>query len=195
MGHRDMILGLSWLEENGFWVNTVGRKLWHQEDGFEIMCRERRILSITVLKVEEFFNSLEENEVVMVMDITSRYADYAKVWSSEQANRLPPHSTFDHDITFKDPNTKPPNGPIYKMTWEEEEALRAYIQEHEPVGKICKSTSPAGSPILFTRKANGTLRLCVDYRGINKLVAPNRYPLPLMDELWDRTQEVNGLLG
>ena len=72
----------------------------------------------------------------MILDITKRYAEYAKVWSSEQANRLPPHSEFDHDITFKDSNTTPPNGPIYKTTWEEEEALRAYIQEHEPVGKI-----------------------------------------------------------
>lgn len=125
------------------------------------------------MKVEEFFSSLEENEVVMIMDAATQYAKYAEVWSSALANHLPPHSEFDHDITFKDPNAKPPNGPIYKTTWEEEEALRAYIQEHKPMGKIRRSSSSAGSLILFIRKANGTLRLCVDYRGINRMVTPN----------------------
>ena len=73
------------------------------------------------------------------------------------------------------------------MTWEEEEALRAYMVEHQPNGKVRLSTSPIGSPILFTRKADGTLRLCVDYRGINQLVEPNRYPIPLMDKLRKKT--------
>lgn len=41
MGHRDMVLGLSWLEENEFWVDTVGRKLWRQNDNLEIKCHER----------------------------------------------------------------------------------------------------------------------------------------------------------
>ena len=56
-------------------------------------------------------------------------------------------------------------------------------------GKIRRSTSSAGSPILFVPKPNGRgLRLCVDYRGINRVTIPNRYPLPLMQELQDRIQ-------
>ena len=73
------------------------------------------------------------------------------------------------------------------MTWEEEEVLRAYMAEHQPNGKVHLSTSPIGSPILFTRKADGTLCLCVDYRSINQLVEPNCYPIPLMDELHEKT--------
>src|ERR1700738_3984975 len=54
-------------------------------------------------------------------------------------------------------------------------------------GKIRPSKSPAGSPILFVLKPNGRgLRLYVDYRGLNKIIVLNRYPLPLMDELRDR---------
>src|SRR6202048_4817365 len=53
-------------------------------------------------------------------------------------------------------------------------------------GKIRPSKSPAGSPILLVPKPNGRgLRLCVDYRGLNKITVLNRYPLPLMDELRD----------
>jgi len=56
-------------------------------------------------------------------------------------------------------------------------------------GKIRRSTSPAGSRILFVPKPNGKgLRLCVDYRALNRIMIPNRYPLPLMQELQDRVQ-------
>jgi len=56
-------------------------------------------------------------------------------------------------------------------------------------GKIRRSSSSTGAPILFVPKPHGrSLRLCVDYRGINRITIPNRYPLPLMQELQDRIQ-------
>jgi len=56
-------------------------------------------------------------------------------------------------------------------------------------GKIKRSTSPAGSSILFVPKPHGRgLRLCVDYRVLNRIMIPNRYPLPLMQELQDQVQ-------
>ena len=56
-------------------------------------------------------------------------------------------------------------------------------------GKIKCSTSPAGSPILFVPKPHGQgLRLGVDYWALNRIMIPNRYPLPLMQELQDRVQ-------
>jgi len=59
----------------------------------------------------------------------------------------------------------------------------------EKTGKIQRSTSPAGSPILFVPKPNGWgLRPCVDYTGLNAITIPIRYPLPLMQELQDRVQ-------
>jgi len=53
-------------------------------------------------------------------------------------------------------------------------------------GKIPGSQSPYGTPILFVPKPDGSLRLCVDYRNLNKLTILNKYPLPLMDELRDQ---------
>jgi len=59
----------------------------------------------------------------------------------------------------------------------------------ERTGKIKHSTSPAGSPILFIPKSHGRgLRLCVDYHALNRITIPNRYPLPLMQELQDCIQ-------
>ena len=67
--------------------------------------------------------------------------------------------------------------------------LRRYLQENLNKGFIRPSKSPAGAPILFVPKKDGSLRLYVDYRGLNKITVKNRYPLPLMGEILDR---VNG---
>jgi len=56
----------------------------------------------------------------------------------------------------------------------------------EDLGKIRRSASPIGAPILFVPKRDGTLQLCVDYRGLNKITIKNKYPLPLMSELRSR---------
>ena len=147
MGPREMVLGLSWLQEHDFCIDTVGKKIWREKDGIQIWCRERLIPKIEILKLGEWFN---RDETIIILDATSQYTAYAKLWSSEQANRLPQHTEFDHAITFKDPSARPRNRPLYKTTWEEDEALRAYMAEHEPVGKVRRSTSCVASPILFT---------------------------------------------
>ena len=65
-------------------------------------------------------------------------------------------------------------------------ALRTYLDENLRNGFIQPSKSPAGAPILFVKKKDGSLRLCVDYRGLNRITIRNRYPLPLIPELLDR---------
>jgi len=64
--------------------------------------------------------------------------------------------------------------------------LDKYLNKMMAEGKIADSESPYGSPILFVPKPDGSLRLCVDYRNLNKLTILKKYPLPLMDELRDR---------
>jgi hypothetical protein len=103
----------------------------------------------------------------------------------EAADSLPEHTAYDMKIDLKE-GTTAPWGPIYPLSENELEVLREYLKEMLRMGKIRCSTSSAGSPILFVPKPGGRgLRLCVDYRGINKVTIPNRYPLPLMQELQD----------
>ena len=101
---------------------------------------------------------------------------------------LPPRRTYDHKIPLE-PNTNPPFGPLYSLSETELKALHEYLQENLDKGYIRASSSPAGAPILFVKKRDGSLRLCVDYRGLNKITVKNRYPLPLIREFLDRLRD------
>ena len=66
------------------------------------------------------------------------------------------------------------------------EILREYLKNALAKGWIRPSKSPSGAPILFVPKKDGSMRLCVDYRGLNRITIKNRYPLPLISEMLDR---------
>ena len=73
----------------------------------------------------------ERRRLIMILDVISRYANFAELWSSNKLNLLPQYGEVN-------PTTQPRNRPLYKTTWEEDEALRAYMAEHQPVGKVHK---------------------------------------------------------
>ncbi|KAK4689460.1 putative transposase, partial [Tremellales sp. Uapishka_1] len=117
--------------------------------------------------------------------VPADYHDYLDVFSKKAADTLPPHRSFDHRIPLVE-GQQPTFGPIYSLSPVESEALRAYLDENLSKGFIVPSESPAASPILFVKKKDGSLRLCVDYRRLNNITIKNRYPLPLINDLIDK---------
>ncbi len=91
-------------------------------------------------------------------DLPEQYRQWASVFSEEEVNKLPEHSSWDHHIDLVEGAT-PPYGPIYPLNEKELGVLREYISKMMAAGKIQLSKSSAGSPILFVPKADGTLRL------------------------------------
>ena len=69
--------------------------------------------------------------------------------------------------------------------------LKLQLQELLEKGFIHPSVSPWGAPVLFVKKKDGTLRLCVDYRQLNKMAVKNKYPLPRIDDLFDQLKGVS----
>jgi len=120
-----------------------------------------------------------------VQDLPAKYKEFADVFSKQEADKLPPHRLYDHTIPIREGETVP-YGPVYNLSQSEIEALHNYIKENLDKGFIRRSESPAGALILFVKKRDGTLRLCVDDRGLNKVTVPNRCPLPLISETFDR---------
>ena len=68
--------------------------------------------------------------------------------------------------------------------------LKVQMQELLDKGFIRPSTSPWGTPVLFAKKKDKTLRLCIDYRQLNRVTIKNRYPLPRIDDLFDKLKGV-----
>jgi hypothetical protein len=116
--------------------------------------------------------------------IPPEYADLAAAFS-DGTESLPEHGPFDMDINLVDGKI-PPMGPLYQMSESEMKIVQKYVTDMTAKGLIQPSKSPCGAPILFAKKKDGTLRLCVDYRRLNDVTVKSTYPLPLIDEMLDR---------
>ena len=185
LGGRQLVIGLSWLRENGFILDPVKRTL--EKAGCVVQCSELNLPKVALIEASELTLTLEKEDCIFILDVASEYPRYLEVFSEELANRMPPLRKWDHEIILQE-GAKIPNGVTYKMTMEEEEALRKCLAEMLPAGKIRRSRSATAAPVLFVRKKNGSLRMCVDYRALNKLTIPNRYPLPRIDDLQEKVK-------
>ena len=132
-----------------------------------------------------FMCSVDTSDTISTFELPKEYLDFKMLFDEQAASKLPNHQPWDHHIPLQ-PGAEPPYGPIYSLSENELEALRTYLEENLEKGFIRASTSPAGAPILFAKKKDGSLRLCVDYRGLNNVTIKNRYALPLISELFDR---------
>ena len=147
---------------------------------------------VTVVEPAEFYKLMRKKE--------TRYSVYAAVASAAPAEPLPSEieeyaDVFtdekdvskletveaEHEINLQQ-GKKPPFRPLYNLSGSELTLLREYLDQAMANGWIQRSTSEAGAPILFVPKKDGSLRLCVDYRGLNDLTIKDRCPLPLIDE-------------
>jgi len=128
-----------------------------------------------------------DNEDPNIEDIPPQYRDLFIVFSKAEADKLPPHRLTDCKIVLeKDASLH--YGPIYPLTEEENKVLKEYIKENLKKGFIRPSESPAGYPVLFQKKKDGTLRLCVDYRKLNAVTIRNSYPIPLINEIIEKVK-------
>ncbi|CAA0840316.1 Unknown protein, partial [Striga hermonthica] len=89
----------------------------------------------------------------------------------------------------------PGSGPVskvpYRMAPKELHELKVQIQELLSLGFIRPSVSPWGAPVLFVKKKDGSMRMCIDYRDLNRLTVKNKYPLPRIEDLFDQLRGAN----
>jgi hypothetical protein len=117
--------------------------------------------------------------------IPSTYRDFLDIFSKKKNETLPPHRPTDHAIDLE-VDAKLPYRQIYSLSEVELKALKAYIETNLASGFIRRSSLPAASPILFVKKKDGSLRLCVNYRARNHASVKTHYPLPLISEMLER---------
>ncbi len=121
--------------------------------------------------------------------VSSEYADFADVFSSKLAAKLLKYMEINYYAIELVDDRQPPYGPIYSLESVELKILKIYIKNNLANGFIKPSKSLVGTPIFFDKKSDGSLRLCIDYWGLNNLTIKNRYPLSLVGELLDQLSQ------
>ncbi len=128
-----------------------------------------------------------QEEAGDLSNVPTEYLDLKEVFSKSRAASLPPHRPYDCAIELL-PGTSPPKGKLYSLSAPEREAMKKYISDSLASGFIRPSSSQRGRGFFFVGKKDGSLRPCIDYRGLNSITVKNTYPLPLMSSAFERLQ-------
>ena len=164
-----------------------------------IFCGERKILStslISVIQENKMLRKACQGYLVYAIESANSEMKLAEVpvvndfldVFPEDLPGLPPNREIEFEIELT-PSTEPISIALYWMAPVELKELKVQMEELLSKGFVKKSTSPWGAPVLFVKKKDGSLRLCIDYRQLNKVTIRNQYPLPRIDDLFDQLQE------
>lgn len=169
-------------------LRSVPRPRYTHVNGMALISKTVPVCKATI---EDISKALRKNSNLSLNEARNRLPSYLKDFAhlfsdTNGACSLPQsRGNLDHAINLREEEGKPmspPWGPLYHMSREELLVLRKTLTDLLEKGWIRPSNSPAAAPVLFAKKPNGGLRFCVDYRGLNSITIPDRYPLPLFKE-------------
>jgi hypothetical protein len=132
---------------------------------------------------KEVFQGCDEKLKSDLYEVVNQYDEMF-----QEPKGLPPRRGIQHEIQLQQ-DCPLPNIGMYRMSVMENAEIKKQIQELLDKGVIMPSTSPCGSPIVLVPKKDGTWRMCVDFRALNKITVKNRYPLPRIDDLLDQLKD------
>ena len=134
---------------------------------------------------------INERQSVDVLDsVVKILKEFRDVMPAELPKELPPQRPIDHKIELL-PGTKAPAQAPYRMPPAELLELRKQLKELLDAGLIQPSRAPYSAPVMFQKKHDGSLCMCVDYRALDKVTIKNKYPIPLAAELFDRLSKAS----
>ena len=128
--------------------------------------------------------STPDDALVNMTGVPSDYHDFTNIFSKTCACTPAPHRPYNLKIELEE-GTSPPFGPIYSLSQSELKSLWEFLDEHLMMDFIHPSRSPGRAPVLFTHKRDGSLQLCIDFHGLNKIMKKDQYPLPCITNLLD----------
>jgi len=133
-------------------------------------------------------SKLAQRDAPTNTQIPSEYKRHQQVFSEEASQRFPGPRIWDHTIKLKENAPASLPGKIYPLNPMEREELAKFVKQHLAKGYICPSKSPYVAPFFFIKKKDGKLRPVQDYRRLNQWTIRNKYPLPLIPQLINRTR-------
>ncbi|GJX47136.1 putative reverse transcriptase domain-containing protein, partial [Tanacetum coccineum] len=207
MGSSDVIIGKGWLSKYHA-VIVCDEKLVRVPFGNEILIfhgdgsdngYESRLNIISCTKTQKYLlkgcpiflahvttNKTEDKSEEKRLEDVPIVRDFPEVFPKDSPGILPTRQVeFQIDLV---PGAAPVARAPYRLSSSEMKELSEQLHELSDKGFIRPSSSPWGAPVLFVKKKDGSFRMCIDYRELNKLTAKNRYPLPRIDDLFDQLQ-------
>lgn len=202
----DVILGVSWLATLGdVTANWSKLTMEFQYQGAQFCLRADPSLSrkacatteITTIESDDQtwmlwvmegnsslnqFGTLESVDSQQKHDPELLLSDFPSVTSAPTG--LPPQRKSDHCIILKE-GTAPVSVRPYRYNHTQKDEMEKLVAEMLDAGIVRPSNSPYSSPVLLVRKKDGSWRFCVDYRALNKVTVPDKYPIPVIQELLD----------
>ncbi|KAJ0537730.1 putative nucleotidyltransferase, Ribonuclease H [Helianthus annuus] len=200
MGDFDVIQGMDWLSMHRATIDCHSKRvifgdILNPECIYQGSQPRKSIKIISALKAQKLIShgcvgllaAIKDTSVdtPRVEDIPI-VRDFSDVFPEELPG-IPPEREVEFTIDLI-PGAEPISKAPYRMAPLELKELKEQLQELLELGFIRPSVSPWGTPVLFVKKKDGSMRLCIDYRELNKITIRNRYPLPRIDDLFDQLQ-------
>ena len=199
MGKCDAIIGMDWLNVNKAVIDCGERTLsFLDENGKDKIIqgeeRDSKASLISAMKLLRgirqgcdtflvFADKLKEGneDETLPHYVTKLLEEFSDVFPDDLPG-MPPPRHLDPAIELE-LGTRPYYRAPYRFNVDELKELKLQLDDLLKKGFIKPSVSPWGAPVLFQKKKDGTYRLCIDYKGLNRLTIKNKYPLPHIDEL------------
>ncbi|MCO5579331.1 hypothetical protein L7F22_033186 [Adiantum nelumboides] len=210
--HEDVILGAPWFDRLAAFIKFPERKISFkfrekdiyinaQESGSSIplvndQAFDKSIkssVSVYMIFVKDSLNGVDEtqvNENIMQVDLelSNFLNQFQDVFIDDIPGELPPKRRDDDHMIELIPGSSPPNKPPYRVSQAQQEEIIRQVNELVEKGVVRPSSSPFCSPVLLMQKKDSAYRMCVDYRALNRITIKNRFPVPRVEDLFDKLQ-------
>ncbi|XP_058766421.1 uncharacterized protein LOC131640020 [Vicia villosa] len=179
----DVILGMNWLEHNHVHINCYDKSMRFstpKEEGVDLLsARQLRLLMKEEVQVFSLMASLSiKNQAIIVKLQVMR--EFSEV-SPAKIPDIPPEREVEFTIDFV-PGTRPVSMALYKMSASESSELMKQLEDLLEKKFVKPSVSTWGAPVFLIKKKDGSMRLCIDYKQLNKVTIKNKYLLPRIDD-------------
>ncbi|MCO5557160.1 hypothetical protein L7F22_010719 [Adiantum nelumboides] len=131
---------------------------------------------------------VNENGMQADLELSNFLNQFQDVFIDDIPGELPPKRGDDDHMIELILGSSPPNKPPYRISQAQQEEIMRQVNELVEKGMVRPSSSPFCSPVLLVQKKDGTYRMCVDYRALNRITIKNRFPVPGVEDLFDKLQ-------
>ncbi|KAI3706791.1 hypothetical protein L6452_24762 [Arctium lappa] len=200
IGGFDVVIGMDWLVRHKVDIFCSKKMIQVPLEGSNVVIiygekGKGRNLIISSLKARKFLSKGYPSYLAFVVDTKKEkktvenvkvVRDFRDVFP-EDLPGLPPERQVEFQINLT-PGAAPIAQTPYRLAPTKMKEMMSQLQELLEKGFIRPSSSPWGAPMLFVKKKDGSMRMCIDYRELNKVMVKNKYPLPRIGDLFDQLQ-------